>query len=310
MRLLDARIGFVGVGAVGTALAQALAERGLAVVAAWSRSGERARWLSERIPGCEAVATPRDVATSANVVFVTTPDDAIAAVVSDMRWRADHVVIHCSGGHSVAVLGPAAEVGALVGGLHPIQSFARRLGSPEDCQGIWYGVEAEEPLRTELLALVDRLNGKAVVLRPEDKPLYHAAAVFASNYFVTLLAVASELWQRFGVDQQGAIDALLPIVRGTLDNVTTLGVPRGLTGPIARGDVSTVATHLAALDANWPEAGELYRALGRFAVPIGQSKGTLRADSARELVRLLAASANLAGSLQVPNPAVDSSNGD
>jgi predicted short-subunit dehydrogenase-like oxidoreductase (DUF2520 family) len=102
------------------------------------------------------------------------------------------------------------------------------------------------------------------------RPLYHAAAVVASNYLPVLLALAARLLVHAGVDEDDAVPALLPLMRGTLDNVAELGIGPALTGPVARGDIETVRLHLRML----PEReARLYRDLGREAVALAEARG-------------------------------------
>ncbi|MBI2939532.1 MAG: DUF2520 domain-containing protein [Chloroflexi bacterium] len=304
-------VGIVGTGAVGASLTLALAERDFPVVAVCSRTGVSAARLAARLPTAQVMARAQEVADAADLVFITTPDAIIATVAGAVRWRPGQAVVHCSGGLSCEALAPAAASGALVGGLHPIQSFAARDGSPRSLEGIWYGVEAEPPLRDRLMAIVRCLGGQSIVVRSADKPLYHAASVFASNYLVAVIQAATEVWRLLGADPslalpdagreqapgapprvgeglgERSVEALLPLMRGTLANVGRLGLPHALTGPIARGDVGTVRRHLAALDQRAPEVAALYRALGRATVPIGRAKGTLGPEAAAELLKLL-----------------------
>jgi predicted short-subunit dehydrogenase-like oxidoreductase (DUF2520 family) len=117
--------------------------------------------------------------------------------------------------------------------------------------------------------------------------LYHAAAAIACNYFTTIVKLATDLWRNFGKTSADGIKAYMPLLRGTLANIETVGFPKCLTGPIARGDVATVRRHLAALEKYAPDMLTLYKELGSFTVPIGQDKGTLSAEKADELMRLL-----------------------
>ena len=126
-----------------------------------------------------------------------------------------------------------------------------------------------------------------VALARGGKALYHAAASVACNYLVTLASEGVELMAAAGVPREAALPALLPLLRGTVRNLEVLGLPRALTGPIARGDAPTVGRHLEAIRRERPVTEEMYRALGRRTVPIGRSKGTLGPEDAAELERLL-----------------------
>ncbi len=117
--------------------------------------------------------------------------------------------------------------------------------------------------------------------------LYHAAAVIACNYMVTLVKLATDLWQTFDVAPDEATQALLPLLRGTIANIDRVGIPQGLTGPIARGDTGTIRKHLEALEKAAPAVLSTYCDLGRQTVPIALAKGKIDNKQAEELLALL-----------------------
>jgi predicted short-subunit dehydrogenase-like oxidoreductase (DUF2520 family) len=240
------------------------------------------------VPGCRACAENQAVLEAAEIVFITTADDFIAPVCAGLAWRPDHTAVHCSGASTVQTLEAARQQGARVGSIHPCQSFSDIEQAVANLPGSTFGIEAEEPVRSTLTAMAQALKGDIVYLSSEDKVLYHAAAAIACNYVTTLLKLATGLWQNFGKQPADAVKAYLPLLRGTLNNMATVGFPGCLTGPIARGDAATIRRHLAALEKCAPDLLALYKALGRFTVPIGQEKGSLPADKAAEIMQLLA----------------------
>jgi len=127
------------------------------------------------------------------------------------------------------------------------------------------------------------LGGRWVEIKAEDKGGDHAAAVFACNYLVTLVKLATDLWQTFGIPREQAITALAPLLRGTINNIETTGIPRCLTGPIARGDAGTIRKHLAALEKAAPELLNSYRELGAKTIPIALAKGNINDEQACQL---------------------------
>ena len=279
------RLGFIGAGTVATVLAVGLSDRGYPVVAVSSRSPESARKLALLLRGGNAVTSNQEVADSADLVFITTPDDAIASVAAQVRWHPEHHVIHCSGADSTDILSSAREAGAGVGVFHPLQTFAG-LGR-ENLPGITFSLEAEEPLLTTLKDMATALGGRWIEITAEDRVLYHAAAVFAGNYLVTITKLATDLWQKFNIPQEQAAHALLPLIRGTINNIEAVGIPQCLTGPIARGDTGTIEKHLAALYRLAPELAGTYCQLGLKTIPIALGKGKLDYSKADEIKYLL-----------------------
>jgi predicted short-subunit dehydrogenase-like oxidoreductase (DUF2520 family) len=258
-----------------------------------SRTPARAARLAAALPGATAVAGPQAVGDAADLVFLTVPDAAIGPVAQSVAWRTGQAVVHTSGVDSLASLAAARQAGALVGSLHPLQTFAPSPAADPlaPFAGITCALEGDAALLPRLEALVAVLGARSLRLPAEAKPLYHAAAVVASNYLVTLLHLAAELWDAFGVDERTAIAALLPLVQGAVDNVAAHGPGRALTGPIARGDLATVERHLAAIERGRPEALPPYRALALATLTLARSEGGITPQAAAALEALLVVAA-------------------
>jgi predicted short-subunit dehydrogenase-like oxidoreductase (DUF2520 family) len=281
------KTGFIGAGTTGTALAVRLSQKGCPVVAVSSRTLSSAQKLAGLVPHCQVCHTAQELADTADLVFITTPDDIIAQVCSQVQWHEGQSVVHCSGAHSVDILEPAKKLGAAVGSFHPLQTFADVDQAIENLPGSTFALEAEEPLLSMLKELTSLLNGSWVELKPEDKVLYHAAAVFACNYLVTLVKLALDLWLGFGVPAKKATRALLPLLTGTINNIDSIGLPDCLTGPVARGDSGTIERHLRALETRSPSLLTTYKELGLQTIPIALAKGQINEQKAEEMKALL-----------------------
>lgn len=274
---------------MGTALAVLLSRQGYQVAGVSSRSHPSAENLAKAVAGCRVLDSNQDVADNAELVFITTPDDTIAAVASQVNWRKGQSVVHCSGADSTDILEPARKSGAMVGGFHPLQTFAGVNQAIENIPGSTFALEAREPLLTTLKDMADTLGGQWIELKASDKVAYHAAAVFACNYLVTLVKLATDLWQTFSIPPDQATRALLPLIRGTLHNMESIGIPQCLTGPIARGDTGTINKHLKTLKEKAPALLSPYKELGRQTVPIALAKGRINKQQAQELEAALRA---------------------
>jgi len=281
------KLGFIGAGTVGTALSTRLSERGYQVVAVSSRSQTSAEKLAQAISGCRAANNHQAVADAAELVFVTAPDDAIPSVAAEVQWHSGQSVVHCSGADSTDILEPARKSGARVGAFHPLQTFASAKQAIDNIPGSTFAIEAEEPLLTTLKDMATILDGHWIELKASDKVLYHAAAVIACNYMVTLIKLATDLWQTFNVPIQPATKALMPLLRGTLNNIDNVGIPQCLTGPIARGDTGTIEKHLNALQKTAPALLSTYRELGLQTIPVALAKGRINQHQAEELQAIL-----------------------
>lgn len=281
------KTGIIGAGTVGNALAVGLSAGGYDIVAVSSRSIASAEKLAARIDRCRVCSSPQEVVDASDIVFVTTPDDVIAGVVSSLKWTEGKSVVHCSGAASTDIIVAARLSGALTGAMHPLQTLAGVDQAIKNIPGSTFALEAEEPLMTTLKEMVNALRGTYIVLKASDKVLYHAAAVIACNYMVTLVKVATDLWKTFDVPTDDAVKALMPLMRGTLNNIENVGIPDCLTGPIARGDTGTIRKHIEALEKMAPETLSTYREMGRQTIPVSKAKGKIGDAQVRELERIL-----------------------
>jgi predicted short-subunit dehydrogenase-like oxidoreductase (DUF2520 family) len=270
------RIGFIGAGRVAKGLAWGLAQSKHNIVAAASRSMGSAEQLAARI-----------AADRADLVFITVPDDAIAAVAASVKWRQAMAVVHCSGATEVAVLEPAARAGAAIGGFHPLQLFADPDVALAGLPGCTVAIEADAPLSSQLELLAAALRCRTIRLPPGCRARYHASAHYAAGFVITLLKEAAELWQSFGVSREDTVRALLPLLRGTAAAVEQAGLAQGLAGTYSRGDIGTMEKHLDSLSRIGPDALHLYCELALRSIPLGLERGGYDEKRAEEMrVRL------------------------
>jgi predicted short-subunit dehydrogenase-like oxidoreductase (DUF2520 family) len=279
-------VGIVGAGRLGSALAMALDRAGYPVRSVWSRTGASRERLASAIPSAGQAESAQALADASDLIFVAIPDDQIATLVAQVRWRASSSVVHCSGALDRGALDAAAQCGARTGSFHPLQSFAGS-GGPERFQGVTAAIEGDDRLCAELSRMARRLGCRALVVPSGAKAAYHVAAVMASNYLVALLDLSARFWEPLGITRAEALQALLPLSRGALDNVERLGSARSLTGPIARGDAGTVARHLEALADRAGIDRDVYRSLGLATLRLASEGGTLSDEQIDELMTLL-----------------------
>ena len=284
---MSIKIGFIGAGRVGTALAVKLKEVGYNVVGVTSRSEESMRRFLQYVEGAKGFKNPEALLEEVELIFVTVPDDAIREVVAYLPWEKGQKVVHASGALSLDVLEKALERGAEVGSFHPCQAFATIDQAINNIPGSVFGIEASsEELRTLLERMALDLGCSYVFVPPEGKVFYHASAVFASNYFVALVGVALKLLDFIGIGKEEGTKLLLPLIWGTINNIQNIGLPTCLTGPIARGDMTVIKKHLEALREKDPQIFKLYASLGLQTIPIALGKGTLSEERAKALKEL------------------------
>jgi predicted short-subunit dehydrogenase-like oxidoreductase (DUF2520 family) len=281
------RIGFIGSGRLGKALAWHCTDRGLSVVAAASRRREDAEELAGRVKGCQ-VSDAQEVADLCNLIFITTPDKAIRSTAEALRWRAGSSVVHCSGATEVSDLARAAADGAYIGGFHPLQTFGDPEAAARSLPGCTITIEAGEPLDGHLVALAERLGCAVNRLPHGARPLYHAAAGYSSQFINALISEAAAMWQSWGANEATAVRALLPMARGTLAAIEKAGLAQGMPGPVSRGDVGSVRKHVQAIQAFDGECVDLYRELCERTVLLALAGQRIDAETAAQVCEVLA----------------------
>jgi predicted short-subunit dehydrogenase-like oxidoreductase (DUF2520 family) len=280
---LDGRpaIAMVGSGRLGTSLALALHEAGYPVSAVAGRTPGAAASLAARV-GAEVSAPGGPFA--ADLVFLAVPDRAIAGVAADGAWREGQVVAHCSGAFGLELLDAAAAAGALRGCLHPLQTFAAPAGDSTLFRGIAAGIEGDGVAAATLEQVTRDIGAQPFSLDGIDRAAYHAAAVFASNDVIALMAAAARAWELAGLPAAAAREALAPLMLAAARNVAVRDLPAALTGPVVRGDATTVERHLAALAAE-PSLRDLYAALARELLRLPLPLGLADREALTELLR-------------------------
>jgi len=212
----------------------------------------------------------------ADFFMIGTPDAeveaACAALARSGALRADAIVFHCSGALPSQVLAAVKPAGAAMASVHPIRSFAGAEAVVAGFSGTYCGIEGDGVAVERLSPAFTAIGARLVNIDPAYKSVYHSAAVFSSNYLVTLLDVALDAYARAGVPRGDALKLMEPLVRGTVDNVFRLGTEDALTGPIARGDLGTVVRQYRALSAWNKGVGALYKRLGKFTAAIAARK--------------------------------------
>ncbi len=281
------RVGVVGAGRVGATLAAGLAAAGHQVTAASGESDASRARIAALLPGVTR-AKPSEVARAADLLLLTVPDDMLANVVSVLAasgaLRPGQVVAHTSGRHGLAVLEPAAALGARTVAMHPAMTFAGTAADLDRLAGCVVGLTAGPGERALAESLVHDLGGRAMWVPEEMRTLYHAGLAHGANHLVTLVSEAMEMLAAAGAEDPAA--TLRPLLGAALENALSAG-DAALTGPIVRGDVGTVQAHLADLRAQAPQTVPSYVAMARATVDRAVTDGRLLPIRAARIVAVL-----------------------
>jgi predicted short-subunit dehydrogenase-like oxidoreductase (DUF2520 family) len=281
------KVGVIGPGRAGTALARALARAGHQVTAAAAVSEASKARVHEFFPHAR-VTDPVSVIEDADLVLLTVPDDVLPGLVAGLAKTgapyAGRLLAHASGAHGIRVLDPATRSGALPLALHPVMTFTGRRDDVDRIKGVCFGVTAPDKLRTAAEALVIEMGGEPVFIAESERGLYHASLAFAANHLVTLVAQAADMLRKAGAENPERM--LGPLLGAALDNALRFG-DAGLTGPVARGDDGTVAAHVAAIKNAEPGALNVYLALARLTADRALAAGLLNPEDAERLLDVL-----------------------
>jgi predicted short-subunit dehydrogenase-like oxidoreductase (DUF2520 family) len=270
----------IGAGVVGTALAARLVRAGVPVAGLHGRQVALAEAASALSGVLASTGEIPAILSESDVVIISVRDQRIPEVaerlVREQRLRKEQVLLHTSGSIAAAqVLASARPHVRAVGTLHPLVSFADPRVAIEALESVVFGIEGDEPAKAVARRLVRALGGRAVFLDADSLPLYHVGAVIAANYVVALADLAQGLLVKAGVPKEDALPALIPLLSSVVQNLSQVGLPGALTGPVERGDVSSVEQHLRILEARAPEMLDLYRLVGRDVLRLAREKSAL-----------------------------------
>ncbi len=281
-------VGIAGAGRVAQALGRLLHRRGEPVACIASRNLEHACPAAAFIgPDVEAVSYS-DLARRSRRILIAVPDTALESVAATLALESG-IVLHTCGSRGSEALQGLAGRGIFCGSIHPLQTISDPESGASALDGAAFAIAGDAPAVAWAERIAGLANGRILRIASECRPLYHAAAVLASNYITALLAAAQTLFIAAQVDPQEALLALGPLARTSLDNTLRQGPVAALTGPIERGDVSTIAAHLTALESVPDPISLLYRAAGLQTLELARTKG-LCTERATATQRLLQAS--------------------
>ena len=277
------KVGIIGGGKVGSCLAGYFQETGQ-LVAITAATAEHCAILAKQfsVPACDN----NELVEQADIILLTVPDRKIADLAQKLSTSSvamsNKVFLHCSGSLGLEPLTCLKKCGAYVGSLHPLQSFA---GGNVELKGVYMAVDGDDEALTAAKNLAMVLGGHSFYVPAEERTAYHAAACICSNYAVVVEAMAQGLMRRWTGSEEDAWQALVPLFKGTAANLLGTNNPGTvLTGPIARGDVETVAKHLEVLP---DELIEVYCSLGLAATQLALTNGTIDWETKQQLDKLL-----------------------
>jgi predicted short-subunit dehydrogenase-like oxidoreductase (DUF2520 family) len=266
----------IGCGRVGQTLAALLHQQPrVQVQDLYSRSFSSAEQGAKFVGAGQPVAELAHM-RAADVWLLSVPDAQVglaAQALADAHGAklAGSIVFHNSGFLSAAALQPLQALGCHVASAHPVLNFASPDTGVRQFAGTPCGLEGDAPALAWLHTALSAMGGRCFEIASADKPLYHAAAVFSSNFTVVLQGIAQDAWQSAGVPSELMRPLTEALLKSTVDNVLAMGPAQALTGPAARGDTAVVQAQGAIVQSWNAPAGEIYKALSELAAKLKQS---------------------------------------
>ena len=229
----------------------------------------------------------------ADIWMLTCPDDQLQcvgdALLSSGALQSGNILFHCSGATSSTIFTKAGEMGVKVASLHPVHSFANPKSSLQSFAGTACGIEGDTAATQGLSRLFEKIGAKLFPIDSDKKSLYHASTVMACNNLVSLLELSKLMLNQSGVDSKNPHNPLQALVQQTLNNYFNTDAQGALTGPISRGDVNTIETHLTALEGAPTAWQQVYAGLGSIAVDISATQGKASSEDLEKISELLKA---------------------
>lgn len=288
---MEEKIGIIGAGRLGSALARALSEVGCSVTAVSDKEAAKGEKCASLCGENTKYYPIENLPDNLTILILTVPDDALHSVAEQLTHFAPitgrTIVAHSSGALASDVLSDLLPITELIASMHPVQTLS---GSEHDWKrlfGIYFSLEGNPIALQRLQQLLQKLNGQVFTIDKKDKGLYHLGCVFASNYLVAVFAAATRIFQEIGFQEKKAIKILEPLMMASANNVRQMGTAHAATGPITRGDIGTVTHHIEELQRNLPDLLPSYLALGKQLAELVQNLPMASHEGLHEIQELI-----------------------
>lgn len=270
------KIGIIGAGKVGISLSYIMAEKGFDVVAISDKNEDALKDARKYLSGKNIFFTKNNpkVIENAEVIFFAIQDRAIKDVVNDLNRMvnilSNKTIVHTCGSLSSDILKPLDEKGAMLGVFHPLQTFPDIESAIKVIPDTYFFIEAKGKAAEILKYIANSIGKHGIMIKADDMVLYHLCAVFVCNLLCALLYCSENIMKKIDIN----LTPFVPIIRATLKNIEEKGALSSLTGPIVRGDVDTVLSHLKAIE-NEENIKMVYKELSLIALEMARQRNTI-----------------------------------
>ncbi|MDD7374264.1 MAG: DUF2520 domain-containing protein [Sarcina ventriculi] len=264
------KIGFIGAGKVGFSLGKYLAENNITVSGYYSKNENSSKEAS-MFTNTKQFLNLKDLVNESDAIFITTQDSFISLIWNRLKdLNIDgKIICHCSGSLSSSIFSNIDKYGAYGYSIHPLFAISDKYNSYKILNEAFIAIEGHKKYLSDFEMLFKSLGNNVQVISKENKVLYHAAAVTSSNLVLGLIKDGIDYLVKCGFSEKSAMEALYPLISFNISNVKDKGITNSLTGPIERGDLSTVKEHLSVIDSSNVES---YKMLSKKILDIAKIK--------------------------------------
>lgn len=273
MVALKQRLHLIGAGRAGKLLGRMWCQTGQycidrVVTRSQATAKEACHFVGQGRPGAIDALPPADI------IVVAVSDQALASVAQQLAELGpvnQQIIVHLSGATPVAVFQPLKALGYSIAAAHPARSFANETMTAQDFAGTWVAYEGDHAAHAPVSELFTSIGAQLFDLTTENRPLYHAGTVFASNFLPLIMQSAIRCLRSAGIDDSKAAQILTPLVQGTIENIARIGPANAMTGPITRGDVEVIVKQMETLPSD--DIRSLYKTLSLAALELAITGG-------------------------------------
>lgn len=264
------KIGIIGAGRVGCSIGKYLRTKDIELAGYYDVDSAAAKEAAE-FTRTESFDSLKQLADQSQIIFITTPDSFIIPVWEQLKELSltNQIICHCSGALSSDSFSGMESMSVSCCSIHPMLPFSNKFSSYQQLEHAFFTVEGHPHAVQVITDLLTSYGNEVCRIDAAAKPEYHAAASILSNQVIAVLDTGYRLLEDCGFSREKAVAATAALVRQNIENVLSQGCVHALTGPIERGDVSTVEKHLQVLN---PEDAALYRMLGTRLLTIAKEK--------------------------------------
>jgi predicted short-subunit dehydrogenase-like oxidoreductase (DUF2520 family) len=243
--VIKINIGFIGAGKVGFSLGKYFKEKGLILSGYYSKNLNSAVEAAE-FTNSKAFDSIEELVKCSDIIFLTVPDDLISVISKELSKYdlIQKIICHTSGSLSSQVLNNSNNSSATFYSIHPIYPFSDKHTSYKNLNDIYFSLEGSKENFNVMKNLIQSLGNKVIELNTKDKALYHLSCVLVSNLTLSLIQIGCSYLEKFNLNEKETISALMPLITNNINNINRNGFTNSITGPIERGDISTVLKHM------------------------------------------------------------------